>query len=191
MESYYEKLNEYYREKNKGIKCKGCKELKVFKEDKGILSFSCGGKDKCSRSFKIKLSEYINYNDTLHEYNNFLNKNSNMKKSEKDNLITNLKDILKLGEQQLIKNNNFINKKKLITKYNDLKVKTKVEQGKLLNDINDPEYSAAAAGVEKHDLVKRYHSLNSILSENYKELCELYETPKNENIMINKGKVLA
>ena len=188
MESYYEKLNEYYREKNSSIKCKGCKELKVFKEDKGVLSFSCGGKDKCSRSFKIKLSEYINYNDTLHEYNNFLNKNSNMKHSEKDSLITNLKDILKLGEKQLIKNNDFIHKKKLITNYNELKVKTKVEQSKLLNDINDPEYSGSA---DKHELIKRYHSLNSVLSENYKELCEIYETPINENIMINKGKVLA
>ena len=92
MESYYEKLNEYYREKNKGIKCKGCKELKVFKEDKGILSFSCGGKDKCSRSFKIKLSEYINYNDILHEYTNFINKN-NVKQKDKDSITKNLEDV--------------------------------------------------------------------------------------------------
>lgn len=187
MEEYYEKLNEYYREKNSGKKCKSCKEFKTFKEENGILSFSCGGKDKCSRSFKIELSEYINYNDTLHEYNNFLNKNNNMKQSDKDSLIKNLEEILKLGEKQIIKNNNIINKKKLISNYNDLKVKTTVEQSKLLNDINDDEYLGS---VDKRELIKRYHSLNTILFENYKELCELYEIPTDENIMINKGKVI-
>jgi len=185
MESYYEKLNEYYREKNKGIKCKGCKEKKIFKEENGILSFSCGGKEKCSRSFKIELSQYINYNDILHNYEEFTNKN-NLKVQDKDDIKKNLEDILKLGDKQLIQNNNIINKKKLINDYNDLKVKTEIEQSKILNDINDPEYSG---NVEIYELVKRYHSLNSILTKNYNDLRKLYENHKNDDIMISKGKV--
>lgn len=185
MESYYEKLNEYYREKNSGVKCKGCKEKKILKEENGILSFSCGGKDKCSRSFKIELSQYINYNNTLHNYEDFVN-NNNLKVKDKDSIKKNLEDILKLGKKQLIKNNNIINKKKLINDYNDLKVKTKNEQSKILNDINDPEYSG---NVETSELVKRYHSLNGILTKSYNELRELYETHKNDDIMVSKGKV--
>ena len=185
MEDYYEKLNEYYREKNSTVKCKGCKEKKILKEDNGNLMFSCGGKEKCSRSFKIELSQYINYNDILHEYTNFINKN-NVKQKDKDSITKNLEDILKLGKKQLVKTNDIANKKKHINNYNDLKVKTKIEQSKLLNDINDPEYSG---NVEISELVKRYHSLNTILTENYKELCELYENPKILDIMISKGKV--
>ena len=187
MENYYEKLNDYYREKNSGKKCKGCKEFKSFKEDNGILSFSCGGKDKCSKSFKIELSNYISYTDILHQYQLFLNKN-NIKESEKESLKTDLENILKLGEKQLLKNNNINNKKKLINVYNDLKIKTKVEQTKLLNDINDIDYSG---NVDKRELIKRYHSLNNILLQNYKELCELYETPYDDYIMIHTGKILS
>ena len=185
MESYYEKLNEYYREKNSGVKCKGCKEKKILKEENGILSFSCGGKEKCSRSFKIELSQYVNYNNILHNYEEFVSKN-NLKVQDKESIKKNLEDILKLGRKQLIKNNNIINKKKLINDYNDLKVKTKIEQSKILNDINDPEYSG---NVEVSELVKRYNSLNNILTKNYNELREFYETHKNDDIMISKGKI--
>jgi hypothetical protein len=149
--------------------------------------FSCGGKEKCSRSFKIELSQYINYNDVLHNYEDFINKNNlKVKDKDKDSIKKNLDDILKLGKKQLIKNNNIINKKKLIIDYNDLKVKTKIEQSKILNDINDPEYSG---NIEISELVKRYHSLNNILTKNYNELKELYETHKDNDIVISKGKI--
>tara|TARA_B100000900_G_C20585278_1_gene719294 strand:- start:829 stop:1386 length:558 start_codon:yes stop_codon:yes gene_type:complete len=184
MESYYEKLNEYYRQKNSGIKCKGCKEKKIFKEENGILSFSCGGKDNCSKSFTIKLSKYINFVDTLNDFNLFLSKQEKIKESEKKVIRNQLEEILKLGKKQIIKNNDVINKKNHINSYNDLKIKTKIEQSKLLNDINDNDYSG---NIDKNELIKRYHSLNNILSEKYNQLCELYETPQDNYIMIDKG----
>ena len=95
-----------------------------------------------------------------------------------------LHQLKKLGEKQIIKNNNIINKKKLISNYNDLKVKTTVEQSKLLNDINDDEYLGS---VDKYDLINRYQSLNNVLNEKYKDLCESYEEPQNNYVMVHKG----
>lgn len=184
MESYYEKLNEYYREKNSGTKCKGCKEKKIFKEENDMLSFSCGGTENCSKKFTIKLSKYINYVNTLNYFHIFLNKEGKIKDSEKNSIKNQLEEILKLGEKQIIKNNNIINKKNHIDSYNDLKIKTKIEQSKLLNDINDDEYSG---NIERDELIKRYYTLNNILSEKYNELCELYENPQNDYVMIDKG----
>ena len=184
MESYYEKLNDYYREKNSGVRCKGCKEKKIFKEENGILSFSCGGEGKCSRSFTIKLSKYINYVNTLNDFHIFLNNEGKIKESDKTIIKKQLEEILKLGKIQIIKNNDIINKKDHIDNYNDLKIKTKIEQSKLLNDINDNEYSG---NIDKNELIKRYYSLNNILSQKYIELCELYENPQNNYVMIDKG----
>ena len=184
MEKYYEKLNEYYREKNSGKKCKSCKEFKTFKEENGILSFSCGGKDKCSRSFKIELSKYINYVETLHEFRAFINKEGNLKISDKENIKIQLEEILKIGKKQLIQNNKVTSKQSMINDYNDLKIKTKIEQSKLLNDINDDEYLGS---VDEYDLINRYQSLNNVLNEKYKDLCESYEEPQNNYVMVHKG----
>lgn len=186
MDSYYEGVNEYYRELNGATKCKGCKEAKTFKENKGVLSFSCGGKhEKCSRQIKIELSRFIEYNDTLHEFQIFLKRNNTTGKNK--SIKKELEDILKLGKKQLIENNNITNKQKLIHDYNDLKIKTKIEQCKLLHDINDKDY---IGNVDKQELSNRYYTLNKVLGEKYNEILELYERPVNNYVMIHKGKVL-
>ena len=185
MDKYYETLNEYYKELNSGKKCKHCKNEKIFKEEKGSLSFSCGGKkDKCSKGFKIKLSSFIEYNDTLHNFQNFLKRDNT---NENKDIEKELKEILELGRKQLTENNNLKLKKKLINEYNDIKIKTKIEQTKLLNDIYDKDYNG---NVDKDELTKRYFTLNKVLNEKYKDIVEQYEIPQNNYVMINKGKVL-
>jgi|TARA_B110000208_G_C11794318_1_gene438905 hypothetical protein len=186
MEKYYEYLNRYYREINSGKKCKGCTSLKDFSSSNGELSFTCGGNGECSDSFKIKLSKYINYMTTLYEFYRFTNKEHNISNKERAEIITGLEGILKSGKKQVAENNNVSSKKLIITEYDNIKIKTKIEQTKLLSDINNPSYSGS---VDKDDLLKRYHSLNKMLNEKYKELADLCETPINNYVIVNKGSV--
>jgi hypothetical protein len=185
MDKYYDAVNEYYRELNGGKKCKHCKNEKTFKEEPGFLIFTCGGKkEKCSKELKIELANFIDYNETLHNFQKFIKrevpgKNTDIKKQ--------LEDILKLGKKQIIENNKMNQKNKLISEYNDLKIKTKIEQTKLLNDIYDEDYEGS---IDKQQLSEQYFTLNKVLNENYKDILELYKVPQNNYIMINKGKVL-
>ena len=186
MDEYFESLNRYYSEKSSGKKCKGCKNHKVLQEKDGILSFSCGGGEThCSDGFKIVLAKYINYTDTLHEFASFLNKDYLIKESEKKDIVSGLEKILTLGKKQISENNQFSLKKKKIIEYEDLKIKTKIEQTKILHDLNSADLGSA----DKDGLLKRYFSLHTVLNENYKELAELYDPPINNYVMVDKGSV--
>lgn len=188
MENYLNHLNEYYKQLNSGKKCKHCKENKDFKEKDGKLIFSCGSKNsKCPKGFTIELSKYINYNETLHNFQEFLKKNNTLGNSENINIKKDLENILRLGEKQLIKNNNLKLKKNLLQEYNELKIKTIIEQNKLMNDLNNKNYSG---DVDKNELYKRYYTLNVNLNEKYKDIIDLYDSPVNNYIMISEGKIL-
>ena len=72
LQTFYDEKIKFSSKKDKFQTCNSCEELKVFKETKDKLIFSCGGKNDCGTQITINLGEYIHYETQIKELKNQL-----------------------------------------------------------------------------------------------------------------------
>ena len=195
-EKYLEILQTFYDEKVKFLSnqekfssCNNCEDIKLFKETKDKLIFSCGGKDNCGTQFTIDLAKYLHYETEIKKFKTQLKEGHNwdvLKQHIDINPPKKSKDKIKEAihnlEELFYENNIEKKNKKIQSFYDNRKIKLRSSKNiwKSLQKNNLPPQ-------QKNDLMNQYVTIINELKAEYIEIKNIIDD-MNPYLTTDEGK---
>jgi len=176
IENYYQSKNHYLGNKDKHLKCDGCKTDKQFIESQKEIILSCGDTGKCGKKIEIILPKYI-YKDreisllksNLEEaidwdiINKYIKVDSKLLEDNKELIESNNKQITEI-KQKYYEVYKKINVQLINEKYSEI-IKIKEEIKEIRENLLDISLSSEQKKVLRTNYIEKNNNINQLYLE--------------------------
>ena len=176
IENFYQSKNHYLGNKDKHLKCDGCKTDKQFIESQKEIILSCGDTGKCGKKIEIILPKYI-YKDreiyllksNLEEaidwdiINKYIKVDSKLLEDNKELIESNNKQITEI-KQKYYEVYKKINVQLINEKYSEI-IKLKAEIKEIRENLLDISLSSEQKKVLRTNYIEKNNNINQLYLE--------------------------